>query len=116
MPRKSKKGNLASFIREIISITKDLDGGLVELTGRSIKDYLNMIDNDSRDNVYKNLPKTDPYIVLGVTRTKPRKVIRQVYISLVKLYHESGAIPNADRLKEINNAWDEICKEKGWPK
>lgn len=114
-----KKGTpLNSFLKEIRSIIREVDGGLVELTGKPLKEYLAGIAKDMGDDVYTKVTtgKADPYRVLAVTPTTPPEVIKQVYKGLVKLYHEAGASPNPERMRDINSAYDQICRERGWPK
>lgn len=55
----------------------------------------------------------DPYEVLGVTRDMPLEQIRKIRNKLVAIYHpDTGQIPNDFKMKEINNAFDLIEKEK----
>jgi DnaJ like chaperone protein len=66
----------------------------------------------------------DPYIVLGVERGWEEAALRRHYRKLVQEYHPDrqiarGLPPQAieiatSKLAVINEAWDRICRERGW--
>ena len=57
---------------------------------------------------------SNPYKILGVTPSMSLKDIRSEYTKLAKMYHPDGTNGNAERFKEICEAWKLIksCKEK----
>lgn len=114
---KRKSKTLNSLLKEIKGVIKEVDGSVVQLTGKPLREYLGNLIKDMGDDVAQVPPgKPDPYMVLGVNRGASKELTKQVYLALVKLYHESGAAPNPVRIRDINSAYDQICKEKGWSK
>lgn len=116
--RKSPKMSLNSLLRAFI---REVDGSLVEVTGKPLKQYVAELIQQINDGNYERIaPRQteppDPYAILGVTRGTPRPVVKQVYLAMAKLYHEAGAAPNPDKMRDVNNAYQEICRERGWPK
>jgi len=56
----------------------------------------------------------DPYQTLGLDRDADDEVVKAAYRSLSRKYHpDSGKSPNADKMKQINSAWEAIKKERG---
>ena len=57
---------------------------------------------------------SNPYKILGVTPSMSLKDIRSEYTKLAKMYHPDGLNGNAEKFKEICEAWKLIksCKEK----
>ncbi len=61
----------------------------------------------------------DPYEVLGVSKNASLDEIKEAYKSLIKKYHPDKYQNNPladlaqEKIKEINEAYDYLCKEKG---
>lgn len=60
----------------------------------------------------------DPYKTLGVERTATDAEIKKAYYALAKKYHPDNYVDNpladlvAEKMKEINEAYDTICRER----
>ena len=54
----------------------------------------------------------DPYKDLGVTKSMSLKEIEKIYRNLVLIYHPDRGKIDIEKIKEINNAWESIYKEK----
>lgn len=54
----------------------------------------------------------DPYKALGVTKSMSLKEIEKIYRKLVLIYHPDRGKIDIEKIKEINNAWESISKEK----
>lgn len=116
VPKPSKQ-KLSTFLREVKKVVREVDGSVQTLTGSSLKQYLNgAIKEFTEDTLQKQPERPDNYAVLGVTPVTPPEKVKQVYLALVKVYHEAGLSPNDLRMKDINSAYEAICKERGWPK
>lgn len=116
MPRK-KKSTIASWIEEGKKVLRELDGSVQALTGSSLKHHFTGALKDFSDSAHeKTSQPADNYAALGVTPTTPPEKIKKVYLGLVKLYHESGEAPNDIRMRDINSAYEAICRERGWSK
>lgn len=50
----------------------------------------------------------NPYAVLGVQPNMSLKDIRSKYLILAKKYHPDGSNGNAEKFKEIHDAWEVI--------
>ena len=61
----------------------------------------------------------DPYEVLGLDRTASMEEVKAAYKELVKKYHPDKYVDNPladlakEKLQEVNEAYDEICKTQG---
>jgi hypothetical protein len=51
------------------------------------------------------VPETDPYTVLGVTRTASREEIARAYRRLAKQHHPDAGAPPSPTMSRINEAW-----------
>ncbi len=64
---------------------------------------------------------TDPYSVLGVSKTASLDEVKSAYRKLAKKYHPDNYVNNPladlaeEKMKEINEAYDAIVKEKSNP-
>lgn len=116
MPAK-KKTTLSSFLKEVKKIVREVDGSVQTLTGSSLNQYLAGALKDVADDAHNKANRpVDNYSLLGVNPNVKPEDLKKVYLALVKIYHESGLSPSPTRMRDINNAYESICKERGWPK
>ncbi len=83
---------------------------------------LSIEEVDSLFETRKSSEKLNPYIVLGVKQTDDIKDIRKKYIELSKVHHPdlliNKGVPievlekSKEKMRAINNAWDQIKKIK----
>lgn len=61
---------------------------------------------------------TDPYKVLGISSDASEEQIKEAYRNLARKYHPDNYVDNpladlaAEKMKEINNAYDEVMRRK----
>lgn len=58
--------------------------------------------------------RPSPYEVLGLPEGAGEREFRQRYRELMRLYHRDRGSGSDAMAKRINQAWDEIKKERGW--
>jgi len=82
---------------------------------RDYQDYFNRNYQGYWD-FFRNYTRTqDPYTVLGVSPTASNEEIKKAYREKAKRYHPDSRIePNEERFKEINNAFEQIKKARGF--
>ena len=116
MAKRRRGKRKQSDIRERISFIDDL---VTDLTGKPIKAHIAEFVKEFADSFHRKMtapPFNDPYQVLGVSRDGTQDRIKEVYLKLQKLYHEAGEVPNMEKAKEVNSAYQQICAERGWSK
>lgn len=116
MPKK-KKTTILSFVDQLRKSAKDVDSSFQAFTGSSLKQFFTGALKDVADDAHEKASRPiDNYAILGVTPTDPPEQIKKVYKALIKVYHEAGLSPNGIKMREINNAYESICRERGWSK
>jgi hypothetical protein len=58
--------------------------------------------------------KAAPYRVLGVNPSAEEQVIKAAYKAMAKLFHPDVAGGSNEKMAEINEAYKQICQERGW--
>lgn len=112
-----KKTTVLSFLDQLRKSLNEVDGSFQSLTGSSLKQiFTGAIKDVAEDAHEKASMPVDNYLTLGVTPSTPPDQIKKVYKALIKVYHEAGLSPSGIKMREINNAYEAICKERGWPK
>lgn len=93
---------LKSIIGETKSITPDL---------RSIFSMMG-VGGKNKKNVMADIISTfahSPYLILGVTKEDPRKLVDEIYKLKAKYYHpDNTATGNREKFIKIKNAYDKI--------
>ena len=103
MPRRPR---LAQTIR-------DVDDIIHILTGRRIPHFAHQAYTLFTQEKSRQKQGYDPYRVLQVHPGASMVVVNAAYKSLAKLYHpDSGTTPNVEMMKEINQAYDEIKRQR----
>lgn len=74
-----------------------------------LKTFFEVLGNSTQLKDYKQ----DPYKILGVTKDMHLKDIEEIYRKLVLIYHPDKGKTDTEKIKEINNAWEAIKKERG---
>lgn len=59
---------------------------------------------------------TSPFKILGVDPSAEQEVVKAAYKAKSKMYHPDKPTGSNEKMKEINAAYVQICKMKGWPK
>jgi hypothetical protein len=57
-----------------------------------------------------------PYIILGINPDCPDFIVRAAYKQYMKEFHTDINKTDGEKAKQINNAYETICKERGIPK
>lgn len=61
--------------------------------------------------------ESSPYRVLGLDSAAEEDVVKQVYRTLAKRYHpDNGKTPDGVKMRMLNTAYEEICRQRGWAK
>lgn len=73
---------------------------------------------ESADRVRERMDqdRASPYKVLGVDKEADELVVKAAWKALAKRYHPDKAGGSAEKMKAINEAYSQICKEQEWSK
>lgn len=59
-------------------------------------------------------PKFSPYELFGLPKTASEEKFKQRYRELMRIFHSDLGSGSDVMAKRINQAWDQIKREKGW--
>ncbi len=95
---------LKSIIGETKSITPDLMSifSMMGVRGKNKKNKNVMVD------IISTFARS-PYLILGVTKDDPRKMVDEIYKLKAKYYHpDNTATGNGEKFIKVKNAYDKI--------
>ena len=102
-------GALATVVERILPAQPQ-----ATITPGSVDEVLN---NFRRATSANSTQQASPYKVLGVDPEACQEVIKVAWKALRKKYNtDTGKEPDLAKEKLINNAYEQICKDNGWPK
>lgn len=71
---------------------------------------------EAAQNFEREGGRANPFRTLGLDPGADHEQVKHTYLYLMKKYHPDGTSPDGKRAKEINGAYEQICREKGWPR
>lgn len=111
---------------------RNFDDTLHIVTGMRMKDVAKVFFNTFGEELTKKiskraaefftmpdevkLPDDSPYRVMGINPDAPNFLVRAAYKANMKKYHPDGGAPNDEMAKKVNQAYEQICREREMPK
>jgi len=122
---KRKNSGAAAEILDVFlnsPVGKQMSAAVVDMIGRVFSnpaqrhERLRQEAGEATRKYHEQRERHNPYQVFGIARDAPRDTVKAVYFHLQKQYHPDGRSPDLEKSKAVNQAYDEICQEKGWAK
>ena len=91
---------------------------LTRIFGRRVPhEKLRQEASEASENFQRVATTFTAFKVLGVDpNADDPQSVKAMYLHLQRRFHPDGATPDLAKSKAINEAYEAICKEKGWPK
>jgi DnaJ-domain-containing protein 1 len=115
-----KRGEFQVWLESLDKALQQATGeGLVSHVGRIVSDLTKVKVPPSPaqqaemvKEIRKKLNPNDPYVILGVPRDSPDWVVKMAYERKAKEVHPDKPGGSTEKMKRLNNAYDEIKKER----
>ena len=117
MARQKKKANVFSVMLDLIDV---VDTAVERVTGKDIASWTRYFQEQSKieaERSERSIPKSttasaDPYAVLGLPPTASLEEVKKRYRKLTMIYHPDREGGYTEAMKRVNEAYEQITKEK----
>jgi DnaJ-domain-containing protein 1 len=79
-------------------------------------DIVNKVSSAGKAPTPEEMASKLNYVILGVSPEAPDFIVKAAYKQYMKECHPDTNKPDAEKAARINNAYEQICKERGIPK
>jgi len=117
MPKQKGAKKKASGLSVLLELLDVADSAIEKVTGKGMAGWLKTLQEQNQISqggqpVQLSAKPTDPYAVLGVPPTASLEEVKKRYRQLSMIYHPDREGGYSEAMKRVNEAYEQILKEK----